>query len=138
MFLYLDASVVVAAFVQEPATKRVQTFLERSGAETLAISGWVLTEFSSALALKVRVGQIDAVLLAAAHARLRPFVASVTRLPVAENDFTRAGVFCQRLVVRAGDALHLAIAQSAGCTLVTLDDRMARAASELSLPVAEV
>lgn len=136
--LYLDASVVVAAFVREATTKRVQSFLERRGAENLAVSSWVLTEFSSALALKMRTGGIDGHLFASAHARLQSFVSGVSRLPVVEPDFARAAAFCQRhdLALRAGDALHLAIASRTGCSLVTLDDRMAKAAPELGVLVA--
>ena len=42
------------------------------------------------------------------------------------------------LALRAGDALHLAVASAHGLTLVTLDERMAKAAPELGVPVAEI
>jgi predicted nucleic acid-binding protein len=51
--------------------------------------------------------------------------------------FTAAADMLARheLGLRAGDALHLAVVASAGCTLVTLDERMAKAAPELGVPV---
>ena len=51
--------------------------------------------------------------------------------------FEKAARFASHhaLGLRAGDALHLAIAAGGGHTLVTLDVRMAEAASQLGIPV---
>ncbi len=138
--LYLDASAVVAAFVREPATERIQDFLQEQGAEQLAISGWVLTEVSSALALKMRTGAIEADLFASAHDRVRLFASGVMKLGIVETDFERAAALCRRpdLGLRAGDALHLAVAVAHGCALATLDKRLSAAAPEVGVPVAEV
>lgn len=57
-----------------------------------------------------------------------------------KSHFEAAACMADRhdLTLRAGDALHIAIAQSAGCTLLTLDKRMAEAAVQLGVPVAEI
>lgn len=141
MTLYLDTSAVVALLTDEPAATRVQAALQGHEAEGLAVSSWVVTEVSSALSLKIRIGDltIDSRADALAHWQsLRD--ESLIELPVDQEAFEAAAHFSSRhdLALRAGDALHLAVAAAHGCTLATLDERMARAAPELGVPVAEV
>jgi predicted nucleic acid-binding protein len=137
--LYFDTSALVPAFIHEPATDRVLTLLEAQEAGTVALSTWSLTEFASALALKLRSGAIPAGIFDAALAEWEAFATDVRLLEAGERAFRDAAGFCQRhdLALRAGDALHLAVAAAHGCTLVTLDERMARAAVELGMPVTE-
>ncbi|MGB5096270.1 MAG: type II toxin-antitoxin system VapC family toxin, partial [Porticoccaceae bacterium] len=58
--LYVDTSILVAALTREPATGRMQAWLADQAAGVLAISEWVLTEFSVAMSVKVRTGQLAA------------------------------------------------------------------------------
>ena len=60
MTLYLDTSVLVAALTHEAETTRMQQWLRDQAVATLAVSEWVVAEFSSALALKMRSRQITA------------------------------------------------------------------------------
>lgn len=53
--LYLDTSVLVAALTREPRTADMQAWLGAQEAGTLCISDWTVTEFSSALSMKVRM-----------------------------------------------------------------------------------
>ena len=56
--LCIDTSVLVAALTDEAATERSQSFLAEAEPGELAIDAWVITEFSSALSIKVRTGQL--------------------------------------------------------------------------------
>lgn len=62
---------------------------------------------------------------------------SLGEIEVSPDHFKTAAGFCARpdLGLRAGDGLHLAIAQSAGLSLLTLDRSMAVAALQLGIPV---
>ncbi|WP_295577290.1 type II toxin-antitoxin system VapC family toxin [uncultured Lamprocystis sp.] len=55
---YLDTSLLVAALIREAGTPAAKTYLSACGDEPLLISRWVITEFSYALAIKVRTGII--------------------------------------------------------------------------------
>jgi len=57
--LYLDTSLLVAALTNETETERMQRWLGQQAEDDLAISDWVVTEFSSALSIKLRAGHIE-------------------------------------------------------------------------------
>ena len=59
---------------------------------------------------------------------------------IAPSAFELAAEFAGRptLNLRASDALHLAVARLHGCALVTLDERMARAAPKLGVAMVTV
>lgn len=134
---YLDTSVLVAGFTKEATTSRVQTWLAAQAPESLAISAWVVTEFSSALSLKLRIGDIDAQYRAEALATFARHCDQAFSILAASAGAFRTGArFADhsQLAIRAGDALHLAICAEHGVELCTLDRRLARAGPSLGVP----
>jgi predicted nucleic acid-binding protein len=136
LIYYLDTSLVVAALTKEARTDQVQTWLGARTSDDLLISDWVNTEFSAALSIKLRSEQIDEATRTgslAGYNCLRR--ASLTVLPVTPEQFHAAASFADRyaLGLRAGDALHLAIAAKHGATLCTLDRRLSDAGPKLGI-----
>jgi predicted nucleic acid-binding protein len=122
--LYVDTSVLVAALTQETATKRMQTWLAAQKADLLAVSLWVVAEFSAALSVKIRTGDLDQSHRARALAAFAVLCEdSFGMLGVSALSFRTAAHFADQaqLGLRAGDALHLAICAEHGLELCTLD-----------------
>jgi predicted nucleic acid-binding protein len=130
LIFYLDTSVLVAALTQEDATDRIQRWLHEQAANELSISDWVTVEYSSALSIKLRTGQIA---LSHRERALANFNAlrsqSLNLLPINAADLQTAAKLVNQHTsgLRGGDALHLAIAMANGTILCTLDRQMAEA-----------
>lgn len=136
MSFYLDTSALVAALTPEAATARVQAWLAGQDGGALAISGWTIAEMASALAMKVRTETLSLEQRARVLAAWRRMIdESLVLEPVTGTHFELAARFLdqQDLGLRAGDALHLAIAFHRGMTVVTLDQRLAEAGTTLGI-----
>src|SRR5712691_12722444 len=134
--LYLDTSLLVAALTREIKTAPVLAWLDDQEPAALAISEWVATEFSAALSIKLRTGQIEADGRAGALAAFAGLRAeSLAVLPISGLHFRSAARFADQhaLGLRAGDALHLAICADHGATLCTLDRRLSEAGAAVGV-----
>jgi predicted nucleic acid-binding protein len=134
--LYLDTSLLVAALTNETESGRMQAWLGEQEPGGLAISDWVITEFSAVLSMKLRSGQIEAIHRADALAMFTRLAAdSLTTLLISGLQFHTAARFADQhaLGLRAGDALHLAICADHGATLCTLDRRLSDAGPVLGV-----
>jgi predicted nucleic acid-binding protein len=102
----------------------------------LTISDWVVTEFSSALSIKLRMKHLSVEQRARAVSLFTNLkTRSLAIAPVTREHFQAAARFADQsgLGLRAGDALHVAVAAELGATLCTLDKRLAEAAVALGV-----
>jgi len=139
--IYIDTSALVPVFIREPKSEAVIGWLESSG-ERLAISEWSLVEFASASAIKVRAGRATTNLAKQATARVHEFARQHCTVAVpGREEFRRAAKLAgdDTLKLRAGDALHLAIAASLSAQgILCLDDAMIESAKSLGMNVVMV
>ncbi len=130
MRLYLGTSLLVAALANEEATERVREWLSGHISDKLLSSEWVVTEFSAAMAMKVRLRYIDPAQHSEILARFaRMHGRNMASVPISAADFRTAARFADNSAtkLRAGDALHMAICRSADARLCTLDRTLAAA-----------
>ncbi len=136
--LYLDTSLVVSLIAVEPSTSAAQQWLGEQGEEELVISDWVVTEASSALSMIQRVTGLDENARSRAERNLQALTAAVLgNVPVTRQAFRTAATTAGRadLSLRAGDALHLAVAAEHDARVATRDARQAEAGNRLGLDV---
>lgn len=131
MTIYLDTSAAVPLFVPEPASSAVVAWLE-SCTDTLISSDWILTEFASALAVKVRRGDLAQKHAKAAWEEFEIFSHSGLRLvPVTRAAFNHAARLVRNIrgSLRAGDSLHLAMAiETDVASIATADSQLEKSA----------
>ena len=135
MSVYLDASILVALFTNDPHTDRANALLlQRS--PIVIVSDFAAAEFASAISRRVRMKDLQR---AAAHRCFSTFdawtVQAASHVQVTGLDISVAGSFLRQLdlTLRTPDAIHIAIARRLGATLFTFDERMAKVARSLGL-----
>jgi hypothetical protein len=132
---YVDTCLLVSLFHNDSGYPAAVAWLTGAAAQELWISHWVLLEFASATAVRQRRGELEATKVTSLQSALEAFRAE--RLALVEpraEDYLLARVWVQRQSapgLRAGDALHLAVAQRQRLTLVSADQALVAAARQL-------
>lgn len=134
--IYVDTSVIVAMLTVEPMTEAVKQWYARLHAVPVS-SDWCATEFASAIAIKVRTGGLSARHAKAVARAFDTLTAGGLRLlPVSRDAFHMAARLARQHKhgLRAGDALHLAVAKEARATGIgSLDSALSANARRLGL-----
>lgn len=135
---YFDTSFLVPLVLPEATSEPIADFFETLPADTLAVSHWTRIEFASMLAREIRMGSLDAIAAREAGSQFETMIQEsfIVLLPNSD-DFERAKEWLERIEtgLRAGDALHLAIAGNrAADAIYSLDKQMIAAGRMLGLP----
>lgn len=134
--IYFDTSAAVPLFVREPASAAVDAWFETCS-DPLLSSDWIVTEFASALSIKERSGMLGAKDARAAWRGFEAFCESGLRLIAVSRQAFKEGARLARQQshgLRAGDALHLAVALEVGAkAIATLDATLAANARRLKM-----
>ena len=136
MSIYLDTSVLIPILVREAVSDTVRTYL--AARNDRLISDFAAVEVASVFSRLVRTRAFSRT---EAAARLTDFDAwraatsSSADIHAADARLANTYVRSFELMLRAPDALQLAIVNRVRATLVTLDRRLERAAQELGISV---
>lgn len=126
--IYVDTSVIVPLLTVEPKTQGVTAWYAGLS-DTPTSSDWLLTEFSSAISIKLRTGQINEATAKRVRKEFELLVDGGLRIvPVSRDAFRRAAKMAQQHKhgLRSGDSLHLAVALELGAShMATLDGTLA-------------
>jgi hypothetical protein len=136
---FWDSSAIVPTLVDEPGSDRMRELAD----DGTALAVWWATrvECVSAIARRVRLSPTDARHAEEALDTLREAVAGWVEIPPTERLRDDAGRLVRVHDLRSADAFQLAAARAASDDLpetlpfVTLDDRLALAASREGFPV---
>ena len=137
--LYFDTSFLAPLILQEATSAVIEQFMAGLPVGKMAVSHWTRVEFSSLLAREVRMGGLDHQTALAADAQFERIVAEsfVVLLPNI-HDFNLAKDYLGTpgSGLRAGDALHLAIAKNHRVeALYSLDKTLIKAGHGVGLQV---
>lgn len=138
--VYLDTSFIAPLAIAEETSDAVETFVMTVQPGDLATSLWTRVELASLISRKRRMGELSDTQAEAVRRELaRILDESFLLLVPTAADFALAARYLETPAtgLRAGDALHLAIAAGHGAeTILTLDAGFVRAGRLLHLPVA--
>jgi predicted nucleic acid-binding protein len=129
---YLDTSVLMSLFVTDAHTSLALAFIDRSPDGLTSL--WALVEFSSALRLRQRIGQLSPDEVGRIESTMDRWVSRGPEpaAPLAEDHLAaRRMLRSVNAPLRAADALHLAVSRRLETTLVTFDRKLLAAAEEL-------
>lgn len=132
---YVDTSVLVAYLTPEAySAQAIKIFCEPKN-HPLAISLWTETEFFSVLGIKCRTNQLTEAQSLLVQEQYTSLKAQFIWLPITDSEYLTASNLLKhwQTGLRAGDALHLAIANNHSALLLSLDERLVKAAKQLNI-----
>ena len=137
--IYFDTSFLAPLVLPEATSDAIAEYVRGLPADQFTVSHWTRVEFSSLIAREVRMGGLDAEAAAQADARFETMVdeSFAVILPNAD-DFNLAKEYLGHYEtgLRAGDALHLAIAGNRRAEVIySLDKSLLKAGNRLGLTV---
>ncbi len=139
--LYFDTSFLTPLIKPESTSAEVTRFVAKLPKGALVISHWTRVEFSSAIAREVRMGAMNTKDAHAADSLFEQIVAesfSVLLPGMGEFELAKQYLANHKTGLRAGDALHLAIANNHRATAIySLDKKLIKAGKMLGLPVSK-
>lgn len=130
--LYFDTRFLAPLILEEATSAKIEAFFAKLPVGELYVSHWTRVEFASLIAREVRMGgfaESDALLAIAQFDELVTDSFQIVAPGVADYELAKATIQHFATKLRAGDALHLAIASNNGAkTLYTLDEGLLNAA----------
>ena len=131
--VYIDTSVLVSAFSNEPLQTVAMALLQAPQWEQVCVSDWTVAEFTCALQAKVMRGDTPPEVAHTIGQTLKNLITqgSLHRIAVLREDYAAVqrvvpGLNC---LVRGADALHLAVAARSGITHFASLDKTQRLAA---------
>ncbi len=132
---YIDTSVLVAYYCPETSSEQVQSFLADQFKP--AVSDLTDVEFFSAVAKKVRMGELSSLdgnrILSKFLSHLDGGLFTIISLESQHWRIARGWIGLFSTSLKTLDALHLAIASAGDFTLVTSDQHLLQAADKLAV-----
>ena len=131
--MYIDTSVLVSAFSNEPQQAVAMALLQAPQWERVCVSDWTLAEFTCALHAKVLHGETPAEVAHTIGQTLKNLMAqgALHRIAVLREDYAavQRTVSSLNCLVREADALHLAVAARSNITHFASLDKTQRVAA---------
>lgn len=135
--LYFDTSFLAPLILQEATSEKIEAYIAKLPTGQLYVSHWTRVEFASLIAREVRIGGLAEPDAQLAIGQFDELVAESFQVLVPSVvDYEQAKGYIQHFAtrLRAGDALHLAIAHNNSTKrLYTLDEGLLNAAKLMNI-----
>lgn len=134
---YFDTSFLAPLILEEATSTKIEAFFAKLPVGELYVSHWTRVEFASLIAREVRMGGLaesDALLAIAQFDELVTDSFQIVTPGIADYELAKNTIQHFATKLRAGDALHLAIASNHGAqTFYTLDEGLLNAAKLMKI-----
>lgn len=139
---YFDTSFLAPLILQEATSTRIEAKFAKLEPGMLYVSQWTQVEFASLIAREVRMGGLHAVEADTAMLQFDLLISDSFQILLPDvADYELAKLFIQNYStkLRAGDALHLALARNRNAKMIfTLDKALLQAAKLLKIRAASL